>query len=317
MTATEPRLQHDVGPKPLDVPKPDTDDLTLWSVTTIIGVLDKPALLYWAAEQSALAAVASANSLPSRIQEDGEAETVKWLRDARFRRPKNQLSAASLGTVVHTACEEYVLTGTRPDTAHLAALVSAEAGKGMTFDAVNPEADVVSRTVDQFDRFLQAYQPDYMATEVTVFSPTYAYAGTADGFMRLDGVPLIFDYKTSRDSFDKRGNPKTPYPEVGLQLAAYRYSEMAAVWRPRRYEKFRRRYYLLSQQEQDQAVKPPDVDGGVVIHLSPERYGVWPVRCDEQIHEQFLFVQEAARFVLQTAKSVVGSELVPPNGEAA
>ena len=33
----------------VDVKKPADDDLRMWSVTTIIGCLDKPALMYWAA----------------------------------------------------------------------------------------------------------------------------------------------------------------------------------------------------------------------------------------------------------------------------
>ena len=42
----------------------------MYSVTTIIGALDKPALLYWAAEETAKAAVTVAKSLPTRIEED-------------------------------------------------------------------------------------------------------------------------------------------------------------------------------------------------------------------------------------------------------
>lgn len=296
-----------LGQDPVDA-TPDPDDLRLWSVTTIIGALDKPALLYWAAEQTAKAAVAAANSLPTRIEEDGEEATVSWLRDARFRSGKGQLSAAALGTVTHAACEEYALSGLRPPVEQIEALIRAENPK-LTKANIAAEAHTVADMVDQFDRFLDEYQPQFMATEVTVYSPTYGYAGTADGFATIDGARVILDYKTSRESFDKRGKPKGPYPEVALQLAAYRYAEMAAVWRPRRHEQFRRRYYLLSTQERDLAVPPPEVDGGVVVHLSPQRCGVYPVVCDERIHQAFLFVQEAARFVFETSKSVIGDEL--------
>ena len=103
------------APEPLDVAKPEADDERFWSVTTIIGVLDKPALLYWAAEQSAIAAVGAAKSLPKRIEEDGEAEVIKWLRDARFRGKKGEKTAAELGTAVHAACEDFALTGRRPE----------------------------------------------------------------------------------------------------------------------------------------------------------------------------------------------------------
>ena len=49
-------LDH-VGQSPIDDAKPEPDDLRMWSVTTIIGALDKPALVYWAAEETAKAAV--------------------------------------------------------------------------------------------------------------------------------------------------------------------------------------------------------------------------------------------------------------------
>jgi hypothetical protein len=292
-----------------DIDKAAPEDLRLWSVTTIIGCLDKPALLYWAAEQTALAAVASARSLPSRIDEEGEEPVTKWLRDARFRRPKGRLSAASLGTCAHNACEEYALTGTRPDRARLADIIRQEGGA--RFDGVDNELPVLERMLDQFDGWLQRFTPSYQATEVVVYHPTMGYAGTADAFLTIDGVRLIGDYKSSRDGFDSRGNAKSPYPEAALQLAAYRYAEFAAVWRPRRIEQFRRRYYLLSDVERDRAVPVPEVDGGVVIHLTPDHCEAFSVRCDERVHEAFLFIQEACRWVNGLSKEVVGMPLVP------
>ena len=64
----------ELGQPALDGQKPAVDDTRHWSVTTIIGALDKPAPLYWAAEQTALAAVASAKVPPARIDEEGAAE---------------------------------------------------------------------------------------------------------------------------------------------------------------------------------------------------------------------------------------------------
>lgn len=281
------------GLEPIDV-KPDPDDLRYWSVTTIIGALDKPALVYWAANETAKAAVAEAPVWQARLENEGPESAVDYLKGARFRRPKGQRSAAELGTLVHAAAEEYALTGTRPVV-----------------------DDEVAPFLDQFDRFLQEWQPEYQATEVTVYSPTYGYAGTCDGFLNIDGQRLIIDYKTSRDSVDGRGKPKGPYSEVALQLAAYRYAELAAVWRPRRMEQFRRRYYLLSQTEREVGVPVPEVDGGAVIYLTPERYGLYPVRCDEAVHQSFLFTLEAARWVFQLSNDVIGSEMTPAREVAA
>jgi PD-(D/E)XK nuclease superfamily len=302
----------ELGQPAEDVKQEEPGDQRLWSVTTIIGCLDKPALLYWAAEQAATAAIASRRSLDQRIQEEGEDAVTKWLRDARFRRPKNRLTATALGTCAHHACETYALTGTRPDRDQLDAIVRAE---GLT-DAIGirTETAILEQMLDRFDAWLQRFTPTYDATEVVVYHPTYGYAGTADAFLRIDGIPLIADYKSSRDGFDAKGNTKTPYPEVGLQLAAYRYAESAAVWRPRRTERFRRRYYLLSDAERDKAVPVPQVAGGIVIQLTPDHCEAFSVRCDTVVHEAFLYVLEAARWSFETSRDVIATTPLIPGG---
>ena len=294
-----------------DVKREEPDDLVLWSVTTIIGVLEKPALLYWSAEEAAKAALASMRSLPARVEEEGEEAVVKWLRDARFRRPKDRLSNADLGTVFHDAAQTYALTGTRPTLDEIHQLVRAKGGP--TFEGVEAEADMVSRFLDRFDGWLQRFTPSYQATEVTVYSPTYGYAGTADGFLTVDGFRAIIDYKTTREPFDARGKPKTPYPEqVGLQLAAYRYAEGAAVWRPRRTEKWKRRYYLLSPLERELAQPVPEVDGGLVLQVTTESCEAFPVRCDTEVHRAFLHAMECFRWVNHTSKSAMAPPLEVP-----
>ena len=278
----------ELGQPALDGQKPADDDERHWSVTTILGCLKAEGLLYWTAEEAAKAAVNSAASLQARIEEEGREAVIKWLRDARFRRAKGERTAAELGTEVHAACEAYALTGQRPD-------VDAE----------------VQPVLDQFDRWAQEFQPVYQAAEVTVYSPSYGYAGTCDAFLTVGGVRCIVDYKSSRKSFDNRGNPTTPYPEVALQLAAYRHAEMAAVWRPRRMEQYRRRYYLLGAAEREMAVPVPEVDTGLVIHITPDHCDAYPVECGPDIFEAFLFVQEAARWQFQTSKTVIGRPLEP------
>lgn len=306
----DPRL----GLPAVDIKTERADDLTCWSVTTIIGILDKPALQYWAAEMTAVAAVGSQATWRGMLDDcdDGcphdsaACPTVKWLRDARFRRPKNRLASADLGTVVHALAETYALTGMRPDADQVAQEIRTVGGPQIVVEA---EAPVVSAMLDGFDRWLQRFQPAYEATEVAVYSPTYGYAGTTDGFFVIDGTRFIVDYKTTREPRDASGAAKKPYPEVALQLAAYRYAELAAVWRPRRTEKFRRRYYLLSPDEQAIAQPVPTVDGGLVVHMTPEGCEAYPVRCDQPIHTAFLFILEAARWRFEMEQRVIGSPL--------
>jgi hypothetical protein len=305
MTTTDtPQL----GLPAVDGAEEQPGDIRLWSVTTIIGILHKEGLLYWSAEKAAEAAVDVRASLAQRVEEDGHDTVVKWLRDARFRKAKGRLSDTALGAVAHEAAEQYALTGKRPTSPDLAAMVLREGGPN--FGGTTDEVAVLNRMLDRFDGWLQRFTPSYQATEVVVYSPTYGYAGTADAFLTIDGVRLIIDYKSSRTGFDARGKAKTPYPESALQLAAYRHAEAAAVWRARRMEQFRRRYYLLGDAERDKAVPVPEVDGGAVIHLTPDHCEIFPVRCDEVVHESFLYVQEAARWQLELARDVIGQPMI-------
>ena len=73
----------------------------------------------------------------------------------------------------------------------------------------------------------------------------------------------------------------------------------------------RRRYYLLGPQERELAVPVPPVDGGVVIHITPEHCIAYPVKCDVEVHEAFLYVLEAARWLFEVSKHVIGEPLVP------
>jgi hypothetical protein len=198
---------------------------------------------------------------------------------------------------LHAIAEEYSLTGVPP---------------AITSDTFGADVDAARACFDQLDAWLQTFQPEYLASEVVVYHPGYGYAGTADTFLRLHDVPLIGDYKFSKKPYDARGNPSPIYPETALQLAAYRHADMAAVWRPRRFESFRRRYYALSRNEQDMAAPVPHVDGGLGIKITPEFCHARPVRCDERVHEAFLYCLEVARWVFETSKGAVGEPLAVP-----
>lgn len=287
-----------LGQPALDGASPAAGDREFLSVTTILGVMDKPALMFWSAEQAALAAIHSESTWRGMLADDDpdcphddptRCDALKWLRDARFRRPKGVRSATELGTMVHAACEEYALTGVKPD--------------------VDPE---VQPFLDRFDEWLHRFQPEYQATEVTVYHPQLGYAGTTDAFLTIDGVRYIVDYKSTRKAVDGRGKPTTPYPEqVALQLAAYRWATHAAVWRPRRMERFRRRIYLLGDEEQELAQPVPEVDTGLVIHITPDGCEAYPMRCDEEVFEAYLAVQDAARWMFDTSRHVMSDPLVP------
>jgi hypothetical protein len=282
----KPILSQDVFLGEVDV-APEEADLRFYSVTTILKALEKPALLFWSAEQAAKLAVQVANSLPQRIEEEGEEAVIKWLRDARLRKPKGYVSDAELGTQVHDACEQYALTGVRPV----------------------PDNDEVLPFLDRFDEWAQEWQPEYEAAEAAVYNKTYGYAGTLDAIVRVDGQRVLLDYKSSRKSVGSDGKPSHPWPEASLQVTAYKHAELLATWRARRFEKYRRRYYLLNTAEEELGVPMPKLEGGVVLHLTPEHATMHPVRTDDEAFIKFLHVIEVFDWANSMAKSAVGGPM--------
>lgn len=277
------------------VPAPDDQDERLWSVTTILKAFgDSEGLIYWSVAETAKAAVKGLKTLTTLAAED-EADALEWLSGARFRGGKGERSATKLGEDVHAACEQYVVTGKRP-----------AAGDPLPNGAVDDE---VAPYISSFELWLDRFQPEYTAAEMTVYNPEYGYAGTLDGHVVVDGTPCILDYKTSKQSFDGRGKRKRPWVDVALQMAAYRHAPMTAVWRARRFEQYSRRYYLLNADERELAIPTPATEGGLVIQLTPQHCDVYPVDCGPDVFEAFLYAIEAARWSMFTSKKVFGDPL--------
>lgn len=266
------------------VEKAPKADRRFHSVTTILNSMDKPALLYWSAEQAALAAVRIADSLPYRLREEGTDEVVKWLRDARFRPLPGKRTAAALGTANHEAFDFFAHHGTLPD--------------GLD-DEVLPFAK-------QFERFAEVWQPRYLAAETAIYNRRYGFAGTLDAIVEIDGQLWILDYKTSPKSIGSDGKPSHPWPEAALQLAAYRNADLIAYFRVRRWEYFRRRYYLLSTEEEELGEPMPEVAGCLVLHITPDHADLYPVKADEEMFHYFLNVTEVFRFQQDAAKRAFG-----------
>lgn len=278
----------------VDVDNPAPGDQQLWSVTTIISILDKPALMYWSAAEAAYCAIRNERTWKAMLADEGEAAAVKYIRDARMRPAKNRMSDTAFGTAIHDLCEQYALTGTMPSVPR---------------ERFAEDHEAAAACMQQFDQWVQKAQPEYRATEMTTFTPTYGVAGTSDGIFTLNGERAIFDYKSSKKSFDSRGEPTTLYPELGLQLAAYRYAEFTSVWHARRFEKFRRRYYLLSEDERAMAVPVPEVDGGIGIKITPEHCTAYTIECGPDQYEAFLYVLEAARWRFESSRNVIGKPI--------
>ena len=175
------------------------------SVTSIIGILAKPALDSWKMNQVALATLRT----PKSAEEAAE-YWCRRVRDAAFEQVED---AADTGTKVHAALE------------------AAVAGEPYDVEAwgvyVQPVLDLIAReglTVT--------------AREKRVVNAGHGFAGTTDLlFTDRDGRPGILDYKTKKT---KPGEKVSAYDEHRLQLAAYAATEYgdAYIGRVRAYNVF-------------------------------------------------------------------------------
>jgi hypothetical protein len=66
--------------------------------------------------------------------------------------------------------------------------------------------------VQSFITWFNGTKPEVIATERTIFSDIHNFAGTVDFICRIDGVPYVIDFKTS----------KSIWREYELQVSAYR-----------------------------------------------------------------------------------------------
>lgn len=163
------------------------------SVTQILGVLDKPALVWWAMRVGVEGAcqLQESGSLPA----DPEA-AVKALTARKLTVNHVKTKAATRGTSLHDALEAYLQHGSVPMPAGF------------------PEED--RGYVRALARAMLDLRPEPFKTEVVVGSAVHGFGGRYDLLCGLDDHTLRVDLKTG----------KRVYETAHLQLAAY---ELAAV----------------------------------------------------------------------------------------
>lgn len=257
--------------------------VNLWSVTTLakLGLGTSEPLVRWRSGQVAAAAFDRHQILRSFVEDGDRDGAIKWLQDQPF---ATSSKAAARGTDVHKAAEQYAL-GQTPDV-----------------------ADDVLPYVERYREFLDAYRPTFHMSEAPVYSPTYGYAGTCDGIMELDGQRVVFDIKTTAHAPDS-GKSRPPFPEVALQLVAYRRAELVGVLSEQRYASGRR-YYMFNPDAQHEPM--PETDGAVCVVVSPFDVMVVPVRTDDVVWLAWRHVMEAARWQVSTSRDVFGPPITPP-----
>ncbi|MFC6081068.1 hypothetical protein [Sphaerisporangium aureirubrum] len=261
----------------------------LRSVTTILNQgSPKEALIHWAGN---LVAETAMEHLPELVRAsrdpDSEKEMYDWLRRAHTRKRDER---ADLGTAVHQIIEAKVLGTPIPDD---------------VLD--NPE---MQPYIVHFEEFVSDWQITFTASEMVVADYEHKYAGTLDYLLTSPllaaalGCPadmdIAGDTKTGGE-LDERtsdGNIHGVYPEAGVQMSAYR----------------KARYGWLRDGTREELPRRHDV--GVVLHLRPQGYRLYPVRCGDDVFAAFLHIRQVAEFQTGPAKNIVGAALKPPSTSA-
>lgn len=158
------------------------------SVTTITGILDKPALLGWAAN-------CAVDFIKEHMDEVKDPNDVhrgeEILEQARKAYAVKKVEAAGFGTQCHKAIEAYI---TGKPYEHI--LVSDQARTGFL----------------AFRSWEDKNHVEWVKTECEVVSVLHGYAGRFDAIARINGHLYLIDFKTSKDIYD----------EMRWQVCAYR-----------------------------------------------------------------------------------------------
>ncbi|MEV0382861.1 hypothetical protein [Nonomuraea sp. NPDC050643] len=262
----------------------------LRSVTTILNQgSPKEALIHWAGN---LVAETAMEHLPRLVRASRDPDQAKeaydWLRRAHTRKKDER---ADLGTAVHNLIESKVLGTPVPDTL-----------------ANDLE---MQPYIAAFDEFVRDWQITFTASEMVVADYDHEFAGTLDYLLRSPllaaelGCPLDMDIpgdtKTGGE-LDARtydGNVHGVYPESGVQMSAYRKAKYGWLRDGTRVE------------------MPPRHSIGVVLHLRPQGYRLYPVACGDDVFAAFCHIRHVAEFQTGPAKNIVGPVLtVPANRKA-
>jgi hypothetical protein len=172
------------------------DGRPLHGVTSILKVINKPALLPWSAKCTADWIREHTNKCDSGILDQNEYYLVTEddLCEAVKAHTKKKEDAGAKGSDVHEQIEELVKRAIEQD-------------HGKLFHVgAHPNAQV-----DKFIKWSYENQVTFLESEKRVYSTESWYAGTLDLVLEMDGKKYIADVKTSSGI----------YPEFYLQMAAY------------------------------------------------------------------------------------------------
>lgn len=216
------------------------------------------------------------SALPGQLASGDEAlleEAYNFIRLANIR---TRDTAGRDGTKAHDMIEQYIL--------------ASHEGSSWDWSArLKDENKNVKQIIARFQDFERDWEPDWEATELTVYNATEGYAGSLDFIAR---IPALGDGLTLGDFKSGRG----VFPETALQMAAYRHAETASV-------------------AGNKATVPmPQTERAIVVHMRPDDpnsykglhpdsyYEIIPMDTGEEVFNMFKYAAMVAYFTREGSK---------------
>lgn len=268
----------------------DAQENQYWSVTTILnGGIPKPNLIPWAAAQASHSMVEElaipAQATRQLLLDIKEAENSADIQEAVWERLEKALSnyndrdivlgQLASGVKTHVEKGRKFVSNAHSRTRDAAADAGTEAHEAIERHILGDDVNVDSLGVlaaasfANFREFEEQLKPRWEASELTVFNTVDKYAGTLDFIAE---IPALGEGLTLGDVKTGKG----VYPEVALQLAAYRYAEFAEI------------AHGIGR------VDMPVTQRAVVLHLRPEKWSLVPVQADEKAFDMFKYAMQIA-----------------------
>ena len=163
------------------------DQKQLTGVTTVLGVLAKPALIQWAANEAIKYLMEHITELLTFPIVKERVDEI--LEKARTAHAQKRDKSADIGTLAHAEVEKYIKTGNWTPTG-------------------NKQIDDM---VMLFIVWAQKEKVKFLASEKVVHSKVHWFGGKMDFLCEIDGKTYLGDYKTGSGI----------YFEMFLQCAAY------------------------------------------------------------------------------------------------
>jgi hypothetical protein len=136
-------------------------------------------------------------------------------------------------------------------------------GEGMHID------DDVRPFVEQYRRWRDTYRPEFLATEMTVISRKWGYAGTLDAITRIASMPPKLKHLNGLPTCNDLKTSKSVDICKGWQVVAYANAD--AVLLP------------------DGTEEPmPEIKGGLIVHIRPDKVQMREVYLTDANFQSFI-----------------------------